>query len=81
MHHPVSLCHLPGVVATAIATGFAFSCALVTGGGMMCWGTNDQGMLGIGSLGAGNQRTSPANVTLGPGVCVRYLRLACVRAE
>jgi hypothetical protein len=65
----VFLCPLPGVVATTIATGMAFSCALVTGGGMMCWGNNDVGMLGISCLGEGNLRNRPANVSLGPGAC------------
>ncbi len=61
---------ISGVIATAIATGFAFSCTLVTGGGIMCWGTNDQGMLGIGSLGTGNQEILPVTVKLGSGECV-----------
>ncbi len=65
LSHPSYQIPLPGVNATAIATGLAFSCALVAGGGIICWGTNDQGMLGIGSL---EQQILPVNVSLGTGV-------------
>ncbi len=34
--------------ATAIATGFDFACALLEGGLVQCWGSNEYGQLGIG---------------------------------
>ncbi len=35
---PIFPLHLPGVSATAIALGDDFTCAIVTGGGVKCWG-------------------------------------------
>lgn len=34
--------------ATAVAVGFQFACALLSGGTIDCWGTNSQGQLGDG---------------------------------
>ncbi len=54
-----------GVSATAIALGMGFTCAIVAGGGVKCWGNNDYGKLGIGST---TQQTSPVTV---PGAAER----------
>jgi alpha-tubulin suppressor-like RCC1 family protein len=61
---------LPGISATAIAVGFDHTCAIVTGGGVKCWGRNDFGQLGIGST---TRQNSPVDVSLGPGGRVRAL--------
>ncbi len=53
-----------GVFATAIALGGwgGHSCAIVSGGGVKCWGGNSHGQLGVGSMGWGSQSTSPVDV-------------------
>lgn len=50
----------PGT-ATAIAVGDDHTCALLTGGGVACWGANSRGQLGQGDV---TQRAVPTLVTL-----------------
>ena len=45
---------------TAVATGATHGCALTTLGGVKCWGLNDNGQLGDGSM---TQRLAPVNVS------------------
>ncbi len=52
-------CLPAGVFAVAIALGQYHSCAIVSGGGVKCWGANFYGQLGIGSI---TDATSPADV-------------------
>ena len=59
-----------GDVAVAIAMGgFESSCALVSGGRVLCWGSNENGRLGTGSFDLSNSYT-PVNVSLRGG-CAR----------
>ncbi len=47
---------------------------VVIGGGVKCWGRNDDGQLGIGGF---TTQTRPVDVNLGPGVYVCCLRGIC----
>jgi hypothetical protein len=52
---------LTGISAIAdIATGLSHTCAIAAGGGVKCWGYNEQGQLGIGSY---ESQSRPADVT------------------
>jgi hypothetical protein len=55
----------------AVSAGFMHTCAIVTGGRLLCWGDNTIGQLGIGS--SGDTGSSPVEVALEPGedVCRR----------
>lgn len=49
--------------ATAIEFDVAYSCALVTGGTIKCWGLNERGELGDGTGGHGVSSTVPVVVS------------------
>jgi alpha-tubulin suppressor-like RCC1 family protein len=65
---------------TALAAGNNFTCAVLSDGSVQCWGTNDSGQLGLGSLTAASSAL-PAVVSLGQsatGITVsRNQGLAC----
>lgn len=56
---PVDVTGLSGAV-TAVNVGGKHSCALTSAGGVMCWGGNDNGQLGDGSM---TMRLEPVSVT------------------
>jgi alpha-tubulin suppressor-like RCC1 family protein len=49
----------PGVTAIVIAAVSSYTCVIDSRGGVKCWGSNDHGELGIGSL---TIRSNPADV-------------------
>jgi len=58
---PVAVSALSGVVT--VAAGYDDTCALLTDGGVVCWGNNEQGQLGSGT--SASYSVTPVNV---PGV-------------
>ena len=48
---------------TAISAGSGFTCALMSTGGVKCWGLNYYGQLGIGSSGLGSDSNVPVAVS------------------
>jgi len=50
--------------AISISTGYFHSCAILSDNSMQCWGRNEQGQLGIGSL---DNKHSPTKVQLPQG--------------
>ncbi len=50
----------PGTLATAVAAGLNYSCAVTKAGGLKCWGYNGEGQLGDGTK---KSRGIPQNVS------------------
>jgi alpha-tubulin suppressor-like RCC1 family protein len=57
---------MAGVAAIQITAGGYHTCALVMGGGLQCWGANNEGQLGTGS--SVMSQDVPVMVSLGAGV-------------
>jgi alpha-tubulin suppressor-like RCC1 family protein len=58
--------NLGGATATAITGGEAYTCALLVGGSVRCWGYNFNGQLGIGNTTTiGDDESPTTNVDLG----------------
>ncbi len=68
---------IPGLSASAIAAGESHTCAIVSGGWVMCWGSNGNGQLGIGSTA---QQTSlrPVTVPGATGYLSIYVYCVCL---
>ncbi len=56
---------MSGVSAIDIDLGLAYTCVLIAGGMVKCWGDNSVGQLGIGST---IQQNSPVDVNFGSGI-------------
>ena len=54
-----------GANAVSVSVGYSFVCAVLNDGKLMCWGSNTNGQLGVGSVGGSSTR--PQNVDLGTG--------------
>ena len=59
-----------GMGVTSISAGAYTSCAILTNGGVKCWGSNGYGQIGDGTTTA---RNSPADVDLGTGLTAKMV--------
>jgi alpha-tubulin suppressor-like RCC1 family protein len=64
--HP-GMVDLGGVAAIDVSAGYGFTCALLTGGNIRCWGANDTGQLGLGNTTPTPTRIAAA-IDLGSGL-------------
>jgi alpha-tubulin suppressor-like RCC1 family protein len=56
---------MAAVSAVAISAGTYHTCAVATGGGLLCWGGGYSGQLGIGNF---VDQVNPVGVDLGSGI-------------
>ena len=54
----------------SVALGASHACVLTTAGGVMCWGNNGSGQLGVGDT---VDRLAPVDVTLAGGAVAKFL--------
>jgi alpha-tubulin suppressor-like RCC1 family protein len=59
---PTAVVGLSEVTALALAAGWEHTCALLSNGGMKCWGSNWYGQLGNGNGGIGYVSTIPVDI-------------------
>lgn len=65
---PIAVVSLAG--ASAISGGFEHSCALLVDGDVKCWGLNDGGQLGMGTIGGAVQRSGTPLTVNGPAFAI-----------
>jgi alpha-tubulin suppressor-like RCC1 family protein len=65
---PVPVQFDAGVAATAISAGNHFTCAIVTGGSVQCWGWDLDGALGNGSTDGSSTTPTPVDLALSFGL-------------
>ena len=80
---PVSVTSEAGVKVTQLVAGFRHTCALLSTGGVKCWGSNDVGQVGLGHYVALEDQKPPSNypdvsVTTTAGVKVVQLAAGAV---
>jgi len=63
-HNPRSPTNSSGVVFTSISAGHNHVCAARSGGGAYCWGLNDQGQLGDGTISNKPSMAPVSNLTV-----------------
>jgi alpha-tubulin suppressor-like RCC1 family protein len=61
-----------GMGVTSISVGHYTSCAILTNGGVKCWGVNDKGQVGDGTT---TTRLSPVDVDLGTGFTAKMVSI------
>ena len=61
-----------GMGVTSISAGYYTSCAILTNGGVKCWGYNDKGQVGDGTT---TTRLSPVDVDLGTGFTAKMVSI------
>jgi alpha-tubulin suppressor-like RCC1 family protein len=74
---------VPGVAgATMIAAGDSYTCALVSGGAVLCWGYNNKGQLGIGPItNASEPPTSVAGLTGATQVAAAFEHTCALKSD
>ena len=64
-----------GMGVTSISAGHYTSCAILTNGGVKCWGDNDKGQVGDGTT---TTRLSPVDVDLGTGFTAKMVSIGII---
>ena len=67
---PVTVSNLVGTTAIAVGAGYQHSCALLSSGGVRCWGANGNGQLGNGTTVATNSPVTVSGISSAVGLAV-----------
>lgn len=77
---PVLVSGLSGP-AIAIAAGYEDTCAIISGGAVQCWGNNQSGQLGNGTLTASSSPVTVMNLTNAVGIAVGELHACAIKSD